>query len=92
MNSIIQDKKECYFCKSQVALQKHHCIFGSSRKNADKYNLWVWLCLECHLGTFGVHGIKGLERKKKLQEVAQMKFESIYSHELWMKVFRKNYL
>ena len=69
MNSIIQSKKECYFCGSQVGLESHHCILGKNRHNAERFGLKVWLCYNHHRGTNGVHGKNGHELDLKLKTI-----------------------
>jgi len=89
VNSIITDNfEECYLCGSGCSLTPHHCMKGTgNRKLADKYKLIVPLCIQCHKE---LHDNNKGERY--LIEIAQKLFESKYSHELWMKVFMKNYL
>lgn len=90
-NSIIQDKKECYVTHRKDGLHLHHIIYGSNRKNSDKYGLVVWLHYEYHTGKFGVHsGNKKLDLE--LKQLAQRKFEERYGHEKFMEVFKRNYL
>lgn len=89
--SIIQDEKMCYLCPRTYGLEKHHIMAGlANRRLSEKYGLWVYLCQEHHTGKKGAQYEKDLNRLLKRQ--AQRKFEAIYDHELWMAVFRKNYL
>ncbi len=63
----------------------------ANRKNADKYGLWVWLCMDCHTGSDGVHH----NRTKDLQliKIAQTYFEEhIGSRDAFRKVFGKSWL
>lgn len=94
MNSIIQEKKECYVCSSINDLEVHHCIYGNAkRKLSDKYGLVVWLCRKHHrTGKYAVHFFKPLD--DKLKELAQQKAMNYYNWSLddWMKIFRRNYL
>lgn len=92
MNSIIQSKKECYFCGSQTALESHHCILGKNRSNAEKYGLKVWLCYEHHRGTYGCHGKYGSLLQDKLKVAAQKKFEEVYPELDFLDIFKINYL
>lgn len=80
----------CYFCGTPFNLERHHCLFGVNRKKADKYGLWVYLCVEHHRGNSGVHN--NHERALELQRLAQMRFEEIYGHDRFMAEFKKNYL
>lgn len=77
----------CYLCGGR-AEHRHHCMHGTAnRKKADKYDLTVMLCLNCHT-LLHDKGLHDLELKQKAQEV----FEAEHGHELWMKEFGKNYL
>ena len=92
MNSIIQDKKECYFCGSQYGLEEHHCLLGKNRHNAEKYGLKVWLCYEHHRGTFGVHGKYGHNKQEELKIIAQKRFNETYENLDFQLIFKRNYL
>ena len=47
MNSVLQTKKECFFCKTTQNLHRHHVLYGSSnRKQAEKYGFTVYLSTE----------------------------------------------
>ena len=90
MLSIIQDRKECYVCKSPF-VEEHHIFFGSLRKKSEKHGLKVWLCPTHHRDNkHGVHGNRELDIRLKC--IGQMAFEEIHRHELYMKEFRRNYL
>lgn len=89
--SIISNEKECFLCGRQINLERHHIMAGTAnRKLSEKYGLWVYLCHDCHTGVDGAqyNAAAGLELKRTAQRV----FEKKHSHELWMDVFRKNYL
>ncbi len=89
--SILQDEKVCYLCPRSFGLEKHHILSGvANRRLSEKYGLWVYLCQEHHTGKKGAQYEKDLNRLLKQQ--AQIAFEAIHGHDLWMKVFRKNYL
>ena len=89
--SILQDEKICYFCFRTYGLERHHIMAGTAnRKLSEKYGLWVWLCKDHHTGNGGAQYEKVLNIL--LKQRAQQAFESIHGHELWMDVFRKNYL
>jgi len=89
MKSIISNEEKCYICGRRYGLEAHHCLHGSAnRKLADKYGLVVYLCSRCH---YTLHNQdKSLDRY--MEQVAQKAFEQKYSHEDYMKLFRKNYL
>ena len=84
---MICDKMECYLCGQTGILHRHHCLHGSRRKAADKYDLTVYLCPECHTRLHD-HGEKDLY----LKQLAQAHFEDRFGHKRYMEVFGKNYL
>jgi hypothetical protein len=88
----LQDKKECWVCGTTIGLHHHECLFGSAnRKKSIDYGLQVWLCGPHHnLSKMGVHHNHMLDLM--LKQLAQRKFEEVYSHEQWMEEFHKNYL
>jgi hypothetical protein len=90
--SIIQNSKECYVCGTTYNLHDHHIIFGTSnRKNSEKYGLKVWLCLEHHTGSAGVH--QNREMDLNLKKVAQQHFEAkIGTRNEFRSIFGKSYL
>lgn len=89
--SIIQSEKKCYVTGATIGLHLHHCIYGSNRKNSDKYGLTVWLHHDFHTGRYGVHnGNNSLDLE--LKQLAQRKFEEIYGHERFVEVFGRNYI
>lgn len=91
MNSIMQKDKECYITGSLYPLHKHHVFFGPNRKQSEIYGCWVWLRADYHnMSSHGVHFDRELDLMLKRE--TQAKFEEIYSHEKFMKVFGKNYL
>jgi len=60
----------------------------ANRKLSEKYGLKVWLRHDIHMD---LHD-RNKELEIKLKQDAQRAFEKKYSHEAWMKIFRKNYL
>ena len=87
--SIMQDKEECYVSGSRINLERHHCLHGTAnRKLAEKWGLWVYLRQDIHAS---VHE-RDKDLDRRLEQDAQRAFEEKYSHDLWMKTFRKNYL
>ena len=90
-DSIIQTEKECWFCGAMTGLEEHHIFAGvANRKISEKYGLKVWLCNDHHTGKNGAQ--YDPEKNIQLKQEAQTAFEKLYSHELWMKTIRKNYL
>ncbi|PWL65962.1 MAG: hypothetical protein DBY26_06750 [Amedibacillus dolichus] len=91
--SIIQNEKRCFVTYSTTGLHKHHIFKGANRNNSEKYGCWVWLRYDWHNGAdYGVHGKNGHALDIRLKQIAQEKFEEKYSHELFMQVFKRNYL
>lgn len=91
MKSIIQTKKECFFCHSTNWLEYHHCFGASNKKNSEKYGLMVWLCHWCHNEPpNGVH--HNAVNMRKLRSIAQKKFEETHSREEFTRLIGKNYL
>lgn len=84
---MISNKLECYLCGRGGTLERHHCLHGSRRKAADKYDLTVFLCPECHRR---LHD-KG-EGDLYLKRIAQKHYEAEHGHRSYMEVFGKNYL
>ncbi len=92
IRSIMQDTKECYITGSTVNLHRHHVFGGNpNRELSEKYGCWVWLRADWHnLSNYGVHFDKKLDLRIKRE--TQSKFEELYGHEKFMKVFGKSYL
>lgn len=93
MNSIMQNKKECYFSKLTNGLHKHHIFGGANRKNSEEWGCWIWLhwTLHVHDGSpYAVHRNKDTDRR--LKQACQKKFEELYGHEKFMEIFGRGYL
>ena len=91
MNSILQTEKICYLTGSTVNLHRHHIFGGPNRRNSEKYGCWVYLTAEMHnMSDRGVHFNRELDLRLKRE--CQKRFEEIHNHDLFMKVFGKNYL
>lgn len=89
--SILQTERVCYLCGRQYGLERHHILGGTAnRRLSEQYGLWVWLCHECHTGTDGAQYDR--EKNLRLKSEAQMVFETLYGHDKWMQIFRKNYV
>lgn len=91
MKSIIQEKKECFFCGRTDDLHLHHVLEGRNRGNSDKYGLTIYLCSYHHnMSDDSVHF--NLIYKKLMRIIAQLYFEQKWgSTEDFKKIFRKNY-
>lgn len=91
MRSILQKEKKCWLCGKTIDLHRHHVFGGSAnRAKSEKYGLTVYLCAPHHnMSSAGVHFDKTFDAQ--LKAWAQEKFEEIYGHETFMKIFRRNY-
>ena len=86
--SIITDNlKICYICKQKKKDDLNEVFEGSNRQMSMKYGLVIPICRECH----NKYDLDINLRSKYMKE-AQIIFENTYSHELFMKEFKKNYL
>ena len=84
--------QHCFVCGSPN-VQIHHCIFGTAnRKQSEKYNLKIPLCLEHHTGgQYSPHMNKNVALIYK--QMAQKYFEEHYgTREEFRKIFGKSYL
>lgn len=94
MNSIIQNNKECFVCKTTKSLQLHHIFYGMKCRNLSEENgLKVWLCPFHHVGTKqGVHFNKqfDLYLKRVAEEIWIGKNHK--TKDDFIKIFGKNYL
>ncbi len=91
MKSVLQDKRECFFCHTTNWLELHHIFGGSNKKNSEKYGFIVYLCHYCHNEPpFGVH--HNAENMSKLRAIAQKKFEETQSRDEFRRIFGKSYL
>ena len=91
MKSILQDKKECFVTGVTEGLHKHHVMNGPLRSKSEKFGLYIYLTPAYHnMSNKGIHFDQEFDLRVK--RYAQRKFEELYSHELWMKEFHKNYL
>ena len=91
LKSILQEKKECFRCRTAEGLHEHHIFGGGRRELSEKYGLKVYLCGKHHnLSNEGVHFNPAFDRA--LKKLAQRVFEHVYGHDMFMKIFGKNYL
>ena len=91
--SILQNYKECWVCKTQLGLHKHHIFFGANRKIADKDGCWVWLCGKHHnLSNSGVHYNRQVDIS--LKQLAQQRWMQKNSKTTkdFIERYGKNYL
>lgn len=70
-------------------LDKHHIFGGHAfRKKSEEYGMYVYLRHDIHMRLHQHDYSMELELKR----FAQKKFEDVYGHEEFMKIFKKNYL
>ena len=85
------EEGRCFLCGRYGEMECHHIFGGANRINSTKYGLVVPLCHACHNEPpNGVHFNR--ERMDELKAAGQRKFESIASHEEFMRIFGENYL
>ncbi len=93
MKSILQNRKESYISGNTYNLEEHHIFFGTAnRKVSEKNGFKVYLTVEEHRGTYGVHGKFGKKLDIKLKQDAQRKYEETHTREEFMKLIGKSYL
>lgn len=94
MESILTTQKDvCYVCQRTTHTELHHIFYGHGlRPVSDRLGLTVYLCPDCHKGTYGVHGKNGKALNYDLKQIAQFTYEETHSREEWMKEVGKNYL
>lgn len=93
MKSIIQNKKECYVCKTTFNLHLHHIYFGvANRSVSDKNGFVVYLCQYHHESNFGVHGKYGNELNRELKRICQTKYEKNHTRNEFMNLIGRNFI
>ena len=91
MKSIIQDKKECYFCHTTQNLHDHHIYFGKNRKISEQNGFKVWLCGRHHnMSNSGVHF--DYPKDIYLKQLCQSVYEQAHTRKEFMQLIGKNYL
>lgn len=86
--SIITDNlKICYVCNMNKKDDLNEIFEGKNRQMSIKYGLVIPICRKCHQ-KYDLD----IELRTKYMQEAQIIFEKKYSHELFMKEFKKNYL
>ena len=90
--SILSKYYECYVCRSQRQLHKHHVFEGNGRRElSEKYGCWVYLCGRHHnLSDAGVHFNKDfdLKLKQKCQKILE---EDGMSRKEFISIFGRSY-
>lgn len=91
--SILQDKKECYVCKTTQNIHIHEVFFGRNRLNSIKYGCCVYLCGKHHnQSNLGVHFNKELDLKLKKEMENQFLKHYNKTKEDFINIFKINYL
>lgn len=91
MKSIIQDKKDCYFCHTTQNLHDHHIYFGKNRKISEQNGFKVWLCAKHHnMSIDSVH--ENHIRDIFLKQLCQSVYEQEHTRKEFMQLIGKNYL
>ena len=92
MDSILQDKRECYITGDTEGLHRHHCYFGNPLRHiSDMNGFWVWLRWDWHNGAeYGVHFNRDLDLRLKRE--CQEKYEEQHSREEFRSIIGKSYL
>lgn len=93
MKSIMQEERECYLTGAKSGLHRHHIFGAFNRNNSEKYGLWVWLRWDRHIAD-SPHRTphNDAEIDLMLKREAQRKFEEIYSRDVFMQIFGRNWL
>ena len=86
--SILQTEKECFITGSKAQLDLHHVYAGNNRDQSDSWGCWVWLRHDIHMR---LHD-QDKEMDRMIRRICQERFEELYGHETFMKVFGKSYL
>lgn len=92
MKSIVQQKEECWFCKTTKELHDHHIFEGTAnRRLSEKFGLKVKVCAFHHNlgGKYCVHQNKEMELELKV--AGQTAFENKYPDLEFIKIFGRNY-
>ncbi len=71
----------------EAAPEWHEPLRGSNRQLSIKYKLQIPLCKKCHDRTE-----IDIEFAESLKREMQRKFEDRYSHDFYMRKFRRNYI
>lgn len=83
---ITTDLDHCYLCGRPYP-QIHHIMNKWAKAKSEEYGLLVPVCYICHAM---LHDKE--DNMLKMRQLGQRKFEEIYSRELWIQEFGKNYL
>lgn len=92
MESIIQNRKECYVTGDTRNLDEHHILKGSRRKLSERHGLKVYLRHDIHMAMHD-HRKPYETLENDLKPIAQRAFEGNGgTREDFMDIFGCNYL
>lgn len=94
MKSIMQNGKKCYICGFNGYTEEHHIYHGASnRKISEKNGFKVYLCVNHHRGTIGVHGKLGHSLDTRLKQECERRYiKQGHTKEEFIKLIGKNYI
>lgn len=83
---------ECEICGIETECARHEVFFGTAnRRLSIKWGMTAWLCPAHHnMTNDGVHFNR--DNDLILKRRYQAHFELMYSHELFVAIFGRNYL
>lgn len=92
MDSILQDRRECYLTGDTCGLHKHHIYMGNpGRRISEENGFWVWLRWDWHNGAgYGVHFNRALDLQ--LKQICQERYEQTHSRQEFLRLIGKSYL
>ena len=94
MESILQDKKECFITHCTENLDKHHIFFGAkNRKVSDENGFWVWLRHDRHIaGSIYATPHNCREVDLTLKQLCQEEYEKTHTRAEFIKLIGRSYL
>ena len=93
VKSLLQRNKACYVCGTTLNLHLHHVFYGTAnRKLSDADGCVIYLCLNHHTGTQGVHHNRKLDLTLKAR--CQIEYQKQYNKttEEFIKRYGRSYL
>lgn len=85
-STLTDDMEHCFIC-GKPKDHLHEVFYGASRQTSKDWGMVVPLCWSCHQR---IH--ENQTEDIELKRMAQRVFEGEYGHDIYMKVFHKNYL
>ena len=94
MDSILQDRRECYLCRrfynlhTVRGLEEHYIMYGRGRRElSELYGLKVWLCRRHHNAPpLGVHF--NPDTRRALEEEARTALDARYGAGAFDRIFK----